>query len=658
MRLPRFVPRLLGVALVLIPLLPLRTIYPHARGTNALASPEVWLLGLAIFGTAAWLLAMGLHGRRGERFAGRLLGRFLGLPRGRLLAGFAAILLGLLLLTTAFVFDGRPRLLAAGLLTAPAPPGEGFFAVQQMIVDANGWYSQYPPGHSLLLAAGVVLGAAWVIPVLLSLGTFLLLWAFTREIYGPRTARLTALLAVACPFFWVMGAGFMNHVSALFFLAAFAAALARGLSTERAAWLAAAGAALGGAFLSRPLSAFAVGVPFGLIALHAAWERRQRVPRWWLGPVAMLVAFLPFAGIYLAWNGLTTGDPLTTGYVKLWGSGHELGFHVGPWGESHTPATGLRNELIDLSLLNVFLFEWPLPALLPVGLFFAAGMGTRWDRRLLIGFLAIPIAHFFYWHRDDFLGPRFLYEGLVFILPLTARAILVGWRRLRGLTLQPLGLFRPFDAGTFAAALLLLCLAYAIAYGIPARFLSHAAGWSSMRVDVVAEAEEAGLEGGVIFVTTSWGSRLLAGLRERGVSPSLAEQAYHVVDHCVLQGLLDRARQDGWSPARLDREIESRMARGEMLHSPDLNGDPTLKLRKGGRLTAACAAEIVHDRDGYTLYLPHLLANDPRLRGRWIVAHDMRAENARLLAGYPGRPAYRYRLGRFEPLPAAATAAR
>lgn len=166
--------------------------------------------------------------------------------------------------------------------------------------------------------------------------------------------------------------------------------------------------------------------------------------------------------------------------------------------------------------------------------------------------------------------------------------------------MHPLHLFRPFEVGTFAAVLLGLCLSYALAWGIPARFLSHAAGWSSMRVDVLAEAEEAGLDGGVIFVTTSWGSRLLAGLRERGVPPSLAEQGYYGVDHCELQGLLDRARAGAWPAARLNREIESLMAGGEVLHSPDLNGDPTLKLRVAGRLTPACAEEIAHDREPAT----------------------------------------------------------
>ena len=126
--------------------------------------------------------------------------------------------------------------------------------------------------------------------------------------------------------------------------------------------------------------------------------------------------------LYLWWNAATTGDPFLPGYVRLWGESHGLGFHATPWGGEHTPLAGLRNELTDLALLAGFAFEWPLPALVPVGVLFAAGWaGHRWDRRLLAGFLAIPVAYLFYWHRDSFLGPRYLYSGLAFLVPLTAR---------------------------------------------------------------------------------------------------------------------------------------------------------------------------------------------------------------------------------------------
>nr|MBA2565819.1 hypothetical protein [Gemmatimonadota bacterium] len=141
--------------------------------------------------------------------------------------------------------------------------------------------------------------------------------------------------------------------------------------------------------------------------------------------------------VYPLYNLLTTGNPWVPGYVKLWGPGHGLGFHETPWGDLHTPLAGLRNELVDLSLLNVFLFEWPVPSLLPLGLFLLAGWAVQpWDRRLVAGFLALPAVYFLYWHRDAFLGPRFLYAGLAFLIPLTARALCEGALRLRGRSLR------------------------------------------------------------------------------------------------------------------------------------------------------------------------------------------------------------------------------
>src|SRR5205814_9638479 len=95
-----------------------------------------------------------------------------------------------------------------------------------------------------------------------------------------------------------------------------------------------------------------------------------------------------------------------------------------PWGEPHTPWTGLGDQLLNVSMLNEYLFESPVPGLAAVGAFFALGLGERrWDRRLLLLFLSLPAASSFYSHPDSYLAPRFPHSGLVFLLPLTARAL-------------------------------------------------------------------------------------------------------------------------------------------------------------------------------------------------------------------------------------------
>lgn len=654
--------RAIGVFLFVTPLIPILSILGPTLGADALVPLTEWALGGAVFGAAAWVLA--LFGPRADDVFGAFdrLARRVSV-RTALVAGL--VLLGGLLVAVGWhAFRHRPHLIdsiaqlfqarafALGKMAVPSPELPAFFASQHLVIDAGGWYAQYPPGHAALLAVGVIAGATWIVPVVLSLGSFTLLTLFTRRIYGRETALLTAFLLVLCPFFWFMGASHMNHVSALFFIAAFLYAFARWEDEGRAAWAVLGGAALAAAFLSRPWDAIAIGAPFALFGVGVA--RRRRAFAAAAGGVA---AFLALASLYLAFNAATTGDPLLTGYVKLWGESHGLGFHVSPWGEAHTPATGLRNEIVDLSLLNVFLFEWPIPALWPVALFLLTGRDQGpWDRRLAVGFLALPVAYFFYWHRDAFLGPRFLYAGIAFIVPLTARALLVGARCLRRHSFGLPGVLKPVDGGVFVVALAALCFVYAVGYTIPQRFRVYATGLQSMKVDLVAEARGVGIDRGVVFVATSWGDRMLARLHGAGVSAALAEQVYRQADHCELETVIERGEH--WPAERLENALRELLVGPPAPRlGPGINGDTTLRLVPGRELAPACLEEIRYDRLGFTIYAPHLLDNRTPPGAPLIVARDLRSRNGELGARHPDLPAYLYRPGGFVPWSAPSSAA-
>lgn len=651
--------RAAGLLLVVLPLLPLSAVVGDVVEIDVVPSAIDWILGIALFGAIAWVLARAAPGAVAA--LGRAAGAGLAAPRRTALGAYAFSLTILLVATSWLVFDFGPlnvdsvvhlfqaKVFASGRLVAPPPPGEAFFRILNVIVEETGWYGQYPPGHSALLAVGVAVGAAWLVPVALSLGTLLALYGFARRAYDEATARLTALLLVLSPFFWLLGASFMNHVSALFAVAVFLYAFVRWEGSDDLRWMAAAAAALGVGFLSRPVTILAVGLPFAGVALARTVRRRS--------PRALAVgalAFLVPASIYLLYNHATTGSAWLPGYVRLWGGSHGLGFHATPWGDAHTPLQGLRNEWLDLALLQAFLFEWPIPSLLPVGLAFLLGWTDRvWDRRLLVAFLAIPAAYLFYWHRDPYLGPRFLYSGVAFVVPLTARAILAGARALEERR-APGGA----RADRVAVALLALCLAWAVLLGIPSRVGAYTRWLGSMRVDVLEEARAAGVEGGLVFVATSWGERLLAELYGLGVPASLAEEAYRKTDHCDLQLLVDRALAGGRAPDRAAAEVRRLVAATDRVARVGrLNGDPSLRLRTDRRsLDPACADEVTYDRLGYTIYAPHLLANDPTLSGPWIVARDLRDENGRLIEAFPGRTPVVWRGDRFLPLdPGSAT---
>jgi hypothetical protein len=648
--------RAVGVLLLVIPFLPVATVFGPSADARGLFGPVDWVLGSGIFLTSTWLAGMlapprllGAVRRRGRALAARLR------PAALALALAAA---GAALVTIAVVvFRCRPvmvdeivqlfqaRIFAAGTVKAPPPALPEFFTTQNLIIDERGWYAQYPPGHSALLALGVWAGAPWLVPILFSLGTIGVAVACARRIYGDAVAAVTAALFVLSPFFLFMGASFMNHAPTLFFVSLALLALVRWEETHGARWPLLWGAAVGAAFLCRPVCAFATGGAMACFALPEVVRRR----RW--GHAALAAAGLgALASPLLGFNWATTGNPFLPGYIKLWGASHGLGFHESPWGERHTPWTGLGDQLLNLSMLNEYLFESPIPGLAAIGAFFALGLGERrWDRRLLLLFLSLPAAYFFYWHRDSYLGPRFLHTGLLFLLPLTARALagLHAAARRRRLQFGDFG--RPVRLVDGLTILLAASIGYSLVVGMPSRFRIYQTGVPSMKVDLLAKARAQGLRSGLVFVAVAWGNRLINGLRAAGLSASATEKAYRQTDHCVLEELLRQARAEGWSGTRLEERVR-RAAAPTPLPVVPVNGDQTLRLAPGSTLTPACADEIAYDRQRFTLFVPHLNVNRPTLDGPWVVATDLRERNAALRARYPGLPAYLYRGDRFVPL--------
>ena len=611
--------------------------------------PQEWLLGMFVFAAGAWIIARFLPAVPEGILAGvaRLDGRVL--PGWRLTAAALAALTFLLVLTSRIAFGHHPLLVdsvvqlfqaqifASGHLTAPAPVAEAFVATQHMLVEDGRWFAQYPPGHPLLLAAGVLAGLPWLVPVLLSLGSALFMYRFAREAWDERTGRIVLVLVLFCPFFWFMGASFMNHVSCLFFVAAFLLAYQRWESGGPAGWALAAGLAIGAAGLVRPLTAVAVAAVFAPIGLvHGL--RQRRFPSLALAALGGLAA----AAAYGWFNSATTGDPLTPGYLRLWGASHGIGFHLSPWGDVHTPLTGLLNEATDLSLLATFFLEWPIPALLPAGVYLAVSGGDRWDRRLIAAFLAVPLAYLFYWHRDSYLGPRFLFTGVAFLIPLTARALA---------TIPTLGVVstRLRDGGVMLVA---MCLAYTALYAAPGRMEGYAASFASMKVDPSALAADHGVDGGVVFVAVSWGNRLLARMRNAGVEAAMAERVYRRSDHCDVEQLLRRSRAESWSSDRLQSALLDLPRTGvQFVQQAHPNRDPTLRLTPGASLAEVCRAELTHDRDGYTNWLPFLLHNGPALDAPVVFVRDLRDLNRDFIRMGRDEPTWLYRPGMLTPDP-------
>ncbi len=272
----------------------------------------------------------------------------------------------------------QAKIFAGGALVAPLPKHLEFFMVPNMLFDERGWYSQYPPLHSALLAFGVLLNTPWMVPIVLAVLTALVLYFAVLEIYDELTARVSLVLLLVCPFFLFMSASFMNHVSTLLFLSLALWTFARWEKRLLARHAFFCGVSLGCAMLVRPFCAFTEGAVLACCALKTLRERNcLRHAACGLFGVTLT------ASVLLFYNHFTTGNALLPGYIKLWGESHGLGFHQTPWGEFHTPLRGLRNEFTNLVLLHAMLFEWPIPSCLLLALAMLFGLlPSRWDRRL------------------------------------------------------------------------------------------------------------------------------------------------------------------------------------------------------------------------------------------------------------------------------------
>lgn len=632
--------KILAIFLAAISFVPLGFFFTSIKGTDGSISPYEWVLITSSTFLISGLLSLYLPSEKK-----RIVFEFCNKIPSKILA---LLILLAILLTSFFAFENKPHLVdsiaqvfqtkifSSFALTAPKPQIVSAFVTLHMLIDENSWYAQYPPGHSAVLALGNLLGLSWFLPKILAFLSALLIARTTKEIYGQTFYNRTLLLLLFCPFFIFMSASYMNHVSALFFLSFFFYYFVKWENTDKNFYLFLAGSGMGIAATVRPLTAIAVAIPFVFFAF-----KKVKAPFLKLIPGVISAVF--FSSTFLLYNKLTTGNAFLPGYLKLWGSSHGLGFRESPWGEMHTPLTGLRNELVDLSLLNEYLFEWPIPSLFPIAIYFLFKNNLhKWDKRLLYCFLMLPITYFFYWHRDAFLGPRFMYEGIIFLVPLTVSSLTHGIEALKNKKAWR------FDLADLSKITLAFCLLYAGCVSIPQRFYIYKSGFQSKKTDLLEKAKESNIEQGVIFVSVSWGNRIISNLRGHGVSASLAQKSYTYIDHCLLHQVTEDAINNSWSTSKTEKRLLELISRNDTLEKTSaLNQDPTLKLRPGVKLTKSCLDEIRYDQKGYTIFTPSLLANQIDLSGPIVFARDLRKRNAELLKLYPGFPIYIYRGGEF-----------
>jgi hypothetical protein len=646
--------RVLGVALLLLVVLPIYGALADASGLGAqqtlrLAGRYTRFLWTGLGGTL--FVALVLAGLLSPSFITekleRLKERLMAIKRTTFIWALAILAGGLTLAFSLLVLDGRPvmldavsqllqgRYFAAGELAGPVLEFPEFWQFQFMLDTPNGWVSQYPFGHALLLALGFSLGAVWLVGPLLVAITVALTALIAERLFpeDPLTARLGAVLLAVSPFFVALAGSYMNHVTAAAFaaLAAYCALRAR---DGRAEWALAAGAALGAVFVTRPLAGVVIGAVVALGIWLAGWSE-GRLRGGALGARAALAVAggLPFAAGLAVYNGHFFGSPLRFGYLAAWGPRHGLGFHLDPWGNAYGPIEALAYTSADLLGLSTELLWSTVPVVAVVGLYLTLGKRLAGGIRLLIAWALLPaLANAFYWHHDLLMGPRMLNEAAP-AWALLAAAAAVGLVRLTPARLPIAGgRFSPRVAVTLA---LLMGLAAGIFYYGPRRL------WSFGRVQEYAgsslEAPRTAFPS-LVFVHDSWRTRLGVRLHAGGMRLDSIQAALSHTEPCTVQGFLEMG-EAGASGGGETLRLELRFEAASGTEPEDTSQAGALSPAEEG-LAFECRRQFTSDGRGVT-GLPALLwqGDLPGLSpGGAMFVRDMGPErNALLIDRFPGR---------------------
>jgi hypothetical protein len=545
-------------------------------------------------------------------------------------AGYAAIALlvfgGLPLTIDEIVQVMQARIFAAGEVTRPVPQYPEFFGALNVVQVDGRMFGQFPIGGPLLLLPGVLLGATWVTGPVLGACSAVLCWLLMREVEPRPAAALGAsVLFAAAPFTAFMAGSHMNHVHTLAWLLLAMWCLVRVTRGESRALLPAfaCGFALGMAAAVRPVD----GAAFALPAAVWLLARGLRHPALFWDVVAAGAGIAIPASAILAFNALTTGDPLLFGYEILWGTSHRLGFHEAPWGAPHTPARGLEIANLMFLRLQTYLFESPVPSLVPVIAALALTPRVQgFDRYLLWCSVLLVIAYFAYFFDGFLLGPRFAYPLLPALTLWTARLPGI----VRGRFPRQLGADR-FVLLAYATSVLV-----ALSAAIPIRVRQYAGGLTSMRFDYLAPAASRGIEDALILVRESWGAQLMARMWGLGVPRSAAEQFYGNIDACLLEQTLARLERADVTGSTATDTISLLLRDSARVVDSEKSPDMTEKMLPGLEYGDVCQKRIAEDWAGYA-FIPPLLARDERTN---VYARELHARDTLLFKLYPSRPVY------------------
>ena len=273
----------------------------------------------------------------------------------------------------------QAELFARGMLKAAAPPHAEWLRIDHVIIDR--WvHSKYPPGAAALFALGVRAGVPWIVTPIEGVIALIAVWLTTRRVLGPRPGLIALLALGLAPLFAFEAASFYSHAAATMFLAVGFFGIAAWSREKHIVWMVLVGAAIGCAFLTRPIDAMLFGA--AMLSLRSA-----------RAIVAAALSALPFVLLNGLYQKAQFGSPFVDGY------------HVyQPTFAALYGATAGANPILlsylwnpvqlwnHIDIYRAFLVDWTVPGTALVALVGAFSIGRDAPARPMLKFSLALIA--------------------------------------------------------------------------------------------------------------------------------------------------------------------------------------------------------------------------------------------------------------------------
>ena len=600
-------------------------------------------IALAVAAIASRLIDPSSIDRTLARFGNRLAA----IPAPWFAGALAVVSASLALGFSLVVLHGKPnlidamvqlvhaRFIAAGHLAGPADQFTEFWQLQNSLVTPNGWVSQYPPGYVVFLSIGMRLGMVQAVgPVFVGMAVLFTALAAERLLRDDRgVGRLGVVMLALSPFLLGLAGAFMNHVGAAAFTSAAIYFGTRARDSGKLLWAALAGAAVGGIFSIRPLTAVVAALVVAAIWLTLPASRpRDRIAPFFRLTAAASAGISPILVAIGAYNKHFFGSALRFGYIASQGPLIDPGFHRDPTGQFYGPVQALGYTSSDLVTLSQHLLETPIPAVLVVGLYLLFGRRLSPGERIIALWALLPVvANASYWHHGLFMGPRMLNEAAPAWALLTAIAAVCLVRRI-----PPEKMFGNYSPRAVLALAFGLSWCAGIFYLGPERLASYGGPWmASSRMEVPHTREPS-----LVFVHGAWTGRVATRLVAHGMRVDSLEAAMRQNTTCDTHNFAI------WYSAN---------ATDRPPHHPPLdfsfvphNPPPQVRIADGDDIRAypgvpmspACFREVASDTLGIIDIGPLVWQGDlPVIGGEGaMIVRDMGPEdNARLIRKYPDR---------------------